>query len=192
MRIVFDGNIGCGKSSIIKKIKELNLINSLFFNEPLNDWNEWMTLFYSDMSKYSFGFQLRVLKSHIDKKNIINGIFERSPLSCQRIFGDLLFEDNLMTKLEWNLIEEFYTDYGWTPNVVIYLKCDPEICHKRILQRNRDCENIISLEYLQRIHNKYEQLYKNNDSIKVIEIDANQTIDKVFDEIMIYYFNEIK
>jgi deoxyadenosine/deoxycytidine kinase len=184
MKLVLDGNIGCGKSSVIKKIIESNCIELPVYNEPLNDWNQWMDLFYSDMSKYSFGFQMRVLKSHLNKKDILNGIFERSPLSCQRVFGELLFEDKLMSQLEWNLTEEFNNDFGWTPDLVIYLKCDPITCYNRIHQRNRNSEQTISLEYLQRLNSKYEKLYNNNLNVKIIEIDANQSIDKVFEEIL--------
>jgi deoxyadenosine/deoxycytidine kinase len=184
MKLVLDGNIGCGKSSVIKKIIESKCIELPVFNEPLDDWNQWMELFYSDMTKYSFGFQMRVLKSHLNKRDIQNGIFERSPLSCQKVFGELLYEDKLMTQLEWNLTEEFNYDFGWTPDIIIYLKCNPEICYKRIHQRNRNSEQTIGQEYLERLHQKYEKLYKNNLNITVIEIDASQSIDKVFEEIL--------
>lgn len=184
MKLVLDGNIGCGKSSIIKKIKKTDCIDLPIFNEPLNDWEEWMELFYSDMSKYSFGFQMRVLKSHLDKKYIQNGIFERSPLSCQKVFGQILFEDNLMSQLEWNLTEEFNNDYGWVPDIIIYLRCDPKTCYNRIMQRNRESERTIGFDYLERLHDKYEELYHNNQTLKVIEIDGNQSIDKVYEEIL--------
>jgi deoxyadenosine/deoxycytidine kinase len=184
MKLVLDGNIGCGKSSVINKIIETNCIDLPIYNEPLNDWDQWLKLFYSDMTKYSFGFQMRVLKSHLDKKDVLNGFFERSPLSCQRVFGELLFEDKQMTQLEWNLTEEFNNDFGWTPDIVIYLKCSPKVCYERIHKRNRYSEETISLEYLERLNAKYEKLYTNNSNVRVIQIDATQSIDKVFEEIM--------
>ena len=61
MKIVFDGNIGCGKSSILKLLVDKSAIDLHVYNEPLNDWSKWLELFYSDMKKYSFGFQMRVL-----------------------------------------------------------------------------------------------------------------------------------
>ncbi len=187
MKIVFDGNIGCGKSSIIKFIKD-NIPHINVYDEPLDDWHQWLELFYSDMRKYSFGFQMRVLKSHLDKKDIKTGIFERSPLSCQKVFGQLLYEDNMMNQLEWKLCDEFYNSYGWLPDVIIYLRCDPEICHNRINQRNRESENGISIDYLKSIHSKYEELYMNNNDIlkntKVIIIDATQTIDNVINNVI--------
>lgn len=186
MKLVLDGNIGCGKSTIIKKIIENNSFDLTVHNEPLKDWDDWLKLFYSDMTKYSFGFQMRVLKSHLNNKNIQSGIFERSPLSCQEVFGKLLHEDNQMTDLEWNLTQEFQQDYGWIPNLVVYLRCDPNICLERIKQRNRNSENTITLDYLKRLHEKYENIYikKPYPEMKIIEIDSNQSIDKVYNDML--------
>ena len=186
MRIVFDGNIGCGKSKLINTILTNNSINLPIYNEPLNDWKEWLELFYSDIGKYAFGFQMRVLKSHLDKKNIQQGLFERSPLSCQQVFGKLLYEDKYMSELEWNLTNEFNEDYGWLPNVVVYLNCTPDICYERICKRNRNGEDTISLDYLKKVHNKYEQLYNSeiNKKIIIITIDASKPPESVYESVM--------
>jgi deoxyadenosine/deoxycytidine kinase len=184
MKIVFDGNIGSGKSTLIKRIIDDKVIDLPVYNEPLTDWNEWLELFYSNMSKYSFGFQMRVLKSHLDHKNIVNGIFERSPLSCQQVFGKMLYDDKFMSALEWKLTNEFSMDYGWIPDIVIYLKCDPNICHQRVNKRNRQGEEGITLDYLIRLHQMYESLYTSTNITKVITIDANQESEKVYEDIM--------
>jgi thymidine kinase len=192
MKLVFDGNIGCGKSSILKLIQSNKPIEMNIYNEPLHDWSKWLELFYSDMNKHSFGFQMRVLKSHLDKKDILNGIFERSPLSCQKVFGELLYEDNKMNELEWNLTNEFNYDYGWNPDYVVYLKCDPQICYQRIKQRNRNDEQSIDINYLERIHEKYEKLYTDCKSFKVITIDASNSIEKVYEDVMDLVIRKIR
>ena len=192
MKLVFEGNIGCGKSSILKLIQNNKPIEMNIYNEPLYDWSKWLELFYSDMDKHSFGFQMRVLKSHLDKKDILNGIFERSPLSCQKVFGELLFEDKKMNELEWNLTNEFNYDYGWNPDLVVYLKCDPDICYQRIKQRNRNNEQLIDIDYLQRIHQKYENLYTDCKSYKVITIDASNSIETVYEDVMDLVIKKIR
>jgi deoxyadenosine/deoxycytidine kinase len=180
MKIVLDGNIGCGKSSILSHLLNDTKLN--IYNEPLDIWSEWLKLFYSDMPKYAFGFQMRVLKSHMAYKSIMNGIFERSPISCQYVFGQLLFEDNYLNKEEFKLINEFNQDYGWRPDMIIYLKCPPKVCLERIKQRNPE-ENI-SLEYLQKIHEKYEELYNDNKlNLKIIMIDGTQDLDTIITQI---------
>ena len=192
MKVVFYGNIGCGKSSILKMIQNNNPIEMNVYNEPLHDWSKWLELFYTDMKKHSFGFQMRVLKSHLDKKDILNGIFERSPLSCQKVFGELLFEDKMMNELEWNLTNEFNYDYGWNPDIVVYLKCDPKICYQRIKKRNRSNEQEIDFKYLERIDNKYEKLYTDYKSCKVITINASKSIDEVYNDIMELVIKKIR
>lgn len=194
MKIVFDGNIGCGKSRLINNILSNNSINIPIYNEPLHDWHEWLGLFYSDMEKHAFGFQMRVLKSHLDKKTIEQGLFERSPLSCQKVFGKLLYEDKKMTELEWNLTNEFNEDYGWLPDIVVYLKCPPNICYQRISKRNRDGEETISLDYLQKVNEKYEQLYNSEISkkVKIITIDSSETPDAVYESVMDQLIRKIR
>ncbi len=189
MKIVLDGNIGCGKSSILNKIKAMNheKLNYPIYNEPIADWVNWINLFYSDMSKYSFGFQMKVLKSHLDNFNITNGLFERSPLSCQEVFGKLLFEDNLMSKLEWQLTNDFSKDYGWTPDLVIYIHCDPLTCHQRIAHRNRPGEESISLSYLEKVHVKYTELYSKQHVFKVVTVDGTQPIDGIYNDLIKFF-----
>lgn len=193
MKIVFDGNIGCGKSKLITNIIDNKSIDIPIYNEPLHDWEKWIEHFYTDMKKNAFGFQMRVLKSHLDKKKIQYGLFERSPLSCQKVFGKLLFEDNMMSELEWNLTNEFSEDYGWTPDIVVYLKCSPEICYERVNKRNRNGEELISLDYLCKVNQKYEELYnlEINNKIRVITIDASQTSEKVYNSVMNHLFPKL-
>jgi deoxyadenosine/deoxycytidine kinase len=149
------------------------------------------------MKQHAFGFQMRVLKSHLDKKNIKQGIFERSPLSCQNVFGKLLYEDNMMSELEWNLTNEFNEDYGWLPNIVVYLKCPPNVCYERISKRNRNSEDLISIDYLQKVHEKYEKLYsgENTEILKkiiIITIDASQTPEQVYESVMNQLVSKIR
>ncbi len=194
MKIVFDGNIGCGKSKLINNILTNKSIELPISNEPLHDWEKWLELFYLDMKKNAFGFQMRVLKSHLDKKNIQKGLFERSPLSCQQVFGKLLYEDKMMSELEWNLTNEFAQDYGWLPDVVVYLKCSPTVCYERIGKRNRNGEETISLQYLEKVHEKYEQLYNSDitKKVKIITIDASNTPEEVYESVMEQLIRKIR
>ena len=183
MKIVIDGNIGCGKSTLIQKLKDYGIT---VYGEPVEEWTEWLKLFYNDPKSYSFGFQLQVLKSHLkngDKSK--EGVFERSPLSCQKVFGEILYETGNLKKIEMELLNDFINSFGWIPHKVFYLRCNPQVCFDRIQERNRDGEDLITLEYLDNIHNKYEQLYYYNDTNFIVHtIDANNSIDIIFNEII--------
>ena len=56
MKSVIDGNIGCGKTT------QLKILENIGFNvryEPIEDWP--LDLFYSDMERWGFLFQIVVL-----------------------------------------------------------------------------------------------------------------------------------
>lgn len=178
MRIIIDGNIGSGKSTLIDFLKK---DYKHVYPEPIGEWKSWLHKYYQDMKKNALGFQLKVLKTHIDRSKYIHGIFERSPLSCQKVFGELLFEDNLINELEFDLCEDFYQSFGWSPDIVIYLRCSPETCYNRMKERNRESEDQIPLDYLKKIDNKYEKLYTNKQN--VIIIDGEDNTEKIYQDV---------
>jgi deoxyadenosine/deoxycytidine kinase len=60
------------------------------------------------------------------------------------------------------------------PFHVIYVRTDPRVCFERLKIRCREAENKISLEYLIKIHDKYENwieniVYKNKSFVSIID-----------------------
>tara|TARA_Y100000590_G_C15558922_1_gene953937 strand:- start:26 stop:631 length:606 start_codon:yes stop_codon:yes gene_type:complete len=160
MKIVIDGNIGSGKTTLLKNLNSTyNVIT-----EDIRLWRPWLNLFYKDIRHNSLGFQLRVLLSHLQNKNCDKDdykepyILERSPFTSIYVFGKLLEESGDLSKLEYDLCKEYAKTFGWEPDVYIYLCTNPTICHKRIKKRDRDGEEAISLDYLTKVHNKYEEM----------------------------------
>ncbi len=52
---------------------------------------------------------------------------------------------------------------------VFYLQVPPEVCFNRLKQRARTEEVGVSLQYLQQLHELYEQLYSNSDSVVIVD-----------------------
>jgi len=88
--------------------------------------------------------------------------FERSVYSSRLVFAENSFETGLMSSTEWAI----YCD--WTNFVlktvkelkldgIVYLQCDPNICHKRMQIRQRSEEGGVPLDYLLQLHEKYER-----------------------------------
>ena len=184
MKIVIDGNIGCGKSELLDYISSKNF---KIKKEKTDDWKKWIPVFYQNSQKFAMGFQMKVLLSQIRTNIECNDMeitfIERSPFTLQNMFGSLLLEDNMLSKLEYELCQEYIDILGWKPDKIIYLKTDPMICIQRILQRHRDGESKISMDYLEKLHNKHEEVLLGNDfkksNIDLYTIDANGTIDNV-------------
>lgn len=155
MKISVCGNIGCGKSTLLSELKKKGY-NVKY--EPVEKWT-FLDQFYKNMRKWSFQLQVQVLYSFISNKDIDKApitIYERSPQESCNIFSKSLMKQNFLTKQEFNLIEDMTQTLSWKPDIVIYLRCDPKTCKSRVEARGRDCENDISIQYLEDLHELYE------------------------------------
>ena len=74
--ISIEGNIGSGKSTILKSLKEHfeNSRNIIFLQEPVDEWatikdkegNTILSKFYGNQKKYSFAFQMMAYISRLN------------------------------------------------------------------------------------------------------------------------------
>jgi deoxyadenosine/deoxycytidine kinase len=192
MIVTIEGNIGCGKTTLLNKLssnEEYNIIE-----EDVESWKRegWLQLFYSDMKRFSGTFQLRTQISHINQekkfvKDKIN-IVERSPFSNKYIFGKMLMESGFLHEKEYYLIDQMNELIGWHPDVMIILICEPELCYERYKKRGREGEDIPSIEYLKELHRKHIELYeimneKHKDTKVILYKCQEKTPDEIRDEL---------
>ena len=196
MLIYIEGNIGSGKSTLIKLIKSDFNLGIYFVDEPVKEWlalddnngKNILQYFYDDISRYGFMFQINASITKVEniKKIFLEPYYshklstvlaERSIFSDRYCFAENLYDNQKMETIEWNL----YTNYfNWItnsfPNIVpdgyIYIKTDPKICHKRIHKRDRKEETTISLEYLTELDMKHNK-WLDNTEIQVCIIDGS-------------------
>ena len=68
-------------------------------------------------------------------------------------------------------------------DLVIYLRTSPEVAYERLKARSRSEEKIVSLEYLQDLHNLHEKWLQQGAEVlgggKILVIDANEDIESV-------------
>lgn len=188
MKISIDGPIGAGKSSLLSRLcKETRLP---VFLEPVDDWKDWLSLFYSDPARWGMSFNINVLLTFNQwKNNDFLSFYERSPISNRYVFSELQHEQGRMNDLELSLFERVYDKLAWTPDVVVYIRTTPEVSMERMRKRGRECENEVPLEYHQAIFRKYEEIFlpsaankKNN--CTVIVIDGNRSHDEVYADVL--------
>jgi deoxyadenosine/deoxycytidine kinase len=183
-----EGNIGCGKTTMLNHLKEHFKYNNniVFLTEPVDEWESikdsdgknMLEKFYADPDKYAFSFQimsftsiLNILKKTIKNKPNSIIICERSLLSTKNIFAKMLYDSGKIKDVEYeiycNLFNMFSSEY--IDNKIIYINSDPKVCFDRINIRSRKGENNIPIEYLNNC-NKYH-----NNMIDIIE-DKNKLI----------------
>lgn len=194
-----EGNIGVGKSTLLKKLKKeignyYQDMPIIYLQEPVEIWESIkdenneniIEKFYKNNKKYSFSFQMMALISKleylnniIDKYNDCIVISDRSVFTDKNIFAKMLYETKDIEEIDYKIYNRWFDHYTRRVKLtgIIYLHSEPEICHKRIKERNRKGENI-PLEYLQKCHD-YHEMWLNNEK-DILFIDA--TIDKTNQE----------
>lgn len=109
-------------------------------------------------------------------------IFERSIFTDNYIFAKTLFDDGTMKHIEYKVFKDWYENM--LNNIlsqikgIIYLNVDPCVCCERIKKRNRSSENVISMDYLNKLHENHE-LWINKCNIPVLTINTNDDDDVI-------------
>jgi len=182
--IIIEGNIGAGKSTLTKQLSEH--LNARPFYEPVES-NPYLTKYYEDPKQYALPMQFYLMSNRYELH--LNGIEHiwKSQQNCvydRSIYGDYIFAkrnwlDGNMSDLDfenYNKMRKVMFRSLMIPHVTIYLKNDPEICHRNIVNRSRDCEKSIPLEYLRGLDDLYKELVYEMRELgsQVVEIDWNE------------------
>jgi deoxyadenosine/deoxycytidine kinase len=199
--ISFDGNIGSGKSSIVRYFEKnfekfCNLktyhYKICFLQEPVSIWEtikdtdgkNIIEKFYENNTQYSFAFQMMAYISRLSLfkealKQDYDIIFtERSMFTDRNIFAKMLYDSKNMNELEYQIYNKWFDEFVECLNnmKIVYIRTSPEICDKRVKYRAREGENI-PLEYLKNCH-YYHDAWLNNceklESGEVLVIDGNE------------------
>ena len=183
-----EGNIGSGKSTLIDFLS-LNFKNYHYLEEPVNTWNEIkdtsgvtiLEKYYQDPLKYAFSFQMMayITRLSIIKKALTSLppdtiiITERSIFTDREIFAKMLYDDNKIESIEYQIYLRWFNEFK-TINLdgIIYVQTLPGVCNKRIGIRNRKGESSIPLEYLERCHD-YHERWINNSNVPVLYMDGH-------------------
>lgn len=197
--LMIEGNIGAGKSTFLRILSEQLNIQPVF--EPDKKWQEvggdnLLEKFYTDTSRWAYTFQTYAFVSRVvaqessDKQtnSHIPHVVERSVFADRYCFARNCYEMGVMSGLEWNLYREWFgwlvESYTTKPAGFIYLRVSPEICHERIIKRSRTGEDVISLDYLQRLHDKHEDWLIHNldvapyiSNVPVLTLDVTQDFE---------------
>lgn len=176
LTISIEGNIGSGKTTLVNKIEEI-IQNNHFdkkirvLREPVDIWTNVknsetgetiLQAFYRDSKAFAFPFQTLVFNTRLTEyKRILKENDDCDILFCERslesdsnIFAKMLYDDNLIDNMSYQIYRHLYeTSKGEFPvDKVLFMNVEPNMCQKRIKQRGRVGEEDIPLEYLEKCH----------------------------------------
>ena len=187
--IAIEGTIGAGKSTLVDSLSKIlreKEIKCKVIQEPVHQWmcygqnrDNLLEKMYSDPKQWAFKFQLAALVTKCNGLTLnrnINILTERCIGAQSNVFIPILYEDDNLTNLEKTILEDYINFLEknveeCTPNVMIYIKVSPEKALDRIKQRGRQEEEKITIEYLERLEEKYESWMSNTTDI--IKLDGN-------------------
>jgi deoxyguanosine kinase len=201
--ISVEGNIGSGKSTILKALRErytdIDGVPVVYVDEPVTQWEQiksrdgknMIELFYSNPSKYAFSFQmmayisrLAILKEAIRTHSRCVIITERCLLTDYNIFASMLHEQGSMLDEEFAIYDKWFKTFQNDIPItsLIYIKCEPTTSFTRCKSRARVGEDI-PLNYLTQCNDKHET-WMNSTSLRVLTVpNEKASIDEALTSI---------
>ena len=186
MIVTIEGNIGSGKSTLVKELRNQLGDKWNFLDEPVDEWlqlkdeegRSLIELFYADKKRYSYTFQnyayiTRMRKLMETQKTDIN-ITERCVLTDKNVFAKMLTDDGFMNIMEDQMYKNWFDIFEKFASIdlVVYIKTDPHTCFDRIRKRNREGEDI-PMEYLDRLHEYHEKWIDSIDNTNLLVLDGH-------------------
>lgn len=178
MHIAIAGNIGAGKTTLTQLLAKNFRWKPQFESV---DMNPYLDDFYNDMEKWAFNLQIYFLGSRFSQIKEIresgeNIIQDRTIHEDAHIFASNLHDMGLlMTRDYENYLTVFnlMNSFVQAPDLLIYLRASIPTLVRQIQLRGREYESSISIEYLSRLNDKYEEWVKSYDEGKLLIIDVD-------------------
>lgn len=177
--IAIAGNIGAGKTTLCEQLGK-HFKWEVHFESTDN--NPYLSDFYTDMQRWSFNLQVYFLNNRYRQiLKIQNGdravIQDRTIYEDAYIFAPNLHDMGLMSTRDF----ENYTDLFELmmsqvnpPDLLIYLRASIPTLVSHIQARGRDYEGSMSLDYLKRLNERYEDWIKDYTKGNLLIINSDE------------------
>ena len=178
MHFAIAGNIGAGKTTLTGLLAKHYKWEAHY--EDVSD-NPYLDDFYANMERWSFNLQVFFLNSRFrqivdirqSKKNFIQ---DRTIYEDAYIFAPNLHAMGLMTERDfcnYRSLFELMESFIQPPDLLIYLRSSIANLVNQIQKRGREYENSISIEYLNRLNQRYEDWIRSYDRGKLLIVEVD-------------------
>jgi deoxyadenosine/deoxycytidine kinase len=177
--VAIAGNIGAGKTTLCEMLAH-HFGWDVHYEDTEN--NPYLSDFYLDMKRWSFNLQVFFLSSRYQQiLRIQQG--NRTVIQDRTIYEDaFIFAPNLadMGLMERRDFENYTTLFQSivsaikAPDLLIYLKASIPTLVEHIQMRGRDYEGSISIDYLKRLNERYENWLGSYREGRLLVINVDQ------------------
>ncbi|PZD78632.1 deoxynucleoside kinase [Mesonia sp. K7] len=184
MHIAIAGNIGAGKTTLTKLLAKHYKWEPQF--EDVLE-NPYLEDFYNKMDRWSFNLQVyflnsrfrQILEIHESGKKIIQ---DRTIYEDAHIFAPNLHAMGLMENRDFENYKSLFDlmeSVTKSPDLLIYLRSSVPNLVAQIQKRGREYENSISIDYLNRLNERYEAWISTYEkgSLLIIDVDNINFVD---------------
>lgn len=173
------GNIGVGKTELTNRLSAE--LGWLAYYEPVIQ-NPYLDPFYRDMPRWSFHLQIYFLSERFKAqveigRSSLPFIQDRTIYEDAEIFARTLHDQGSMTDVDYENYTALFKvmiDFLRKPDVILYLRAQPETLMGRIVKRGRNSEKGIGIDYIRRLNDAYEDwMARAAGETEVIVIDTD-------------------
>ncbi|GMA17104.1 deoxynucleoside kinase [Deinococcus metallilatus] len=175
MYLVVEGPIGVGKTSLAGRLAarygaELNL--------EVVEENPFLAHFYEAPEAYAFQVQVFFLLSRFKQLSALAqpGLWSGNVVSDYLFDKDFIFAAMNLKDAEFALYEDLYAHLSPrlpTPDLVVYLRAEPELLLARIEKRGRPFERDMQAAYLRDLTDRYDEYFRTYPG-RLLTVDASR------------------
>jgi deoxyadenosine/deoxycytidine kinase len=180
--VAIAGNIGVGKTMVCDLIAERLGWDSYY--EPVVE-NPYLDDFYADMRRYSFHLQVFFLSKRFALQRQLlesdrSAVQDRTIYEDTEIFARILYRRGMMEERDYHNYRDLFAEmvrYLRPPDLILYLRAQPETILQRILERGRDMEKGIEPSYIRELHDSYESWAEHIPRIAPLHVIDTDAVD---------------
>ena len=175
-----EGNISVGKTTFLEQVctSSPELEGQVqVVPEPIGQWQDLpdghhnlLDMFYKDPMTYGYMFQNYVFCTRVEQEQgktpaagrLPLRLLERSVFSDMKVFVRAGKNEGFLTDMQKDVYLSCVAPIikslpSLQPDAFVYLKAPPKTCHERLVQRQREEEVGVGLDYLEQLHEYHEE-----------------------------------
>ncbi|MDQ3142096.1 MAG: deoxynucleoside kinase [Bacteroidota bacterium] len=173
------GNIGAGKTTLCEALAK-QFQWDVHYEDTSS--NPYLSDFYYDMPRWSFNLQVYFLNSRFQQivkiqKGNKTVVQDRTIYEDAFIFAPNLHDMGLMSQRDFKnyfSLFEIMMSTIQPPDLVIYIQASIPTLVNHIHQRGRDYEGNMSLDYLKKLNQRYDEWVSNYKDSPVLIVKADE------------------